>query len=95
MAQTTNLAAGKTAATSTDITVASGAEATIGIFTDAGKIPDNVSLTLLQDTPGIDNVVAELSRELPSVIVKGPNVFRVTRPAFSNLSVNVGVFSET
>ena len=42
MAQATILAAGTTAATSTDVVVAAGGTATVGIFVASGDIPHSV-----------------------------------------------------
>lgn len=42
MAQSTILAAGTTAATSSDVVVAAGANATVGIFMSSGDIPHSV-----------------------------------------------------
>lgn len=41
MAQTTILAAGTTGATSTDVTVAAGSNASIGAFVASGQLPMN------------------------------------------------------
>jgi hypothetical protein len=42
MAQTTILAAGTSSATSTDVTVAAGSTAVVGIFVASGGIPEAV-----------------------------------------------------
>lgn len=95
MAQTTQLAAGTTAATSANIVVASGAVAVVGIFTNSGTelsaAGDNFFATVLQTTPGQPNRVAKLDASNPSITLSGPNTFTVVRNA-SN--VPVGVFSE-
>jgi hypothetical protein len=93
MAQSTILAAAQTAATSTDVTVAAGSVATIGIFA-AGEIPDGVRLSVRQDTPSNDNFITHLHSKKRTVVVAGPGVFRVYRPNISAYGTNVGVFSE-
>lgn len=92
MAQTQILAAGTTAATSTDVTLAAGAHAQISIFTaSTGQIPDAARLELRIDTNGADALVDELTRERQSIHLIGPGVYRVFRPA---QAVAIGVSSE-
>ena len=96
MAQSTILASAQTAGTSTDVTVAAGATAIVGMFAAAGvQIPEGVRCTVLQDTPGNDNAIHFLTAQEPATIVCGPGVFRVWRPAITAYGVNVGVFSDT
>lgn len=98
MAQTTHLAAGQTAATSTDIVVAAGASVSVGLFTDrAGDaIPAALEIWLLIDTPGVDNRVIDLAKEPGNArAVSGPGTYRVSRPLLTAYGVNVGVFAET
>lgn len=90
MAQATVLAAGKTATTSSDVTVVAGSSASIGIFASAGT--PSVSMRLMMDTPGDDVYVCDLTPRQPVVVVSAPGVYRVVRPL---ITVDHGVFSET
>lgn len=90
MAQTTVLASGTTAATSSDIVVAAGASKTVGIF-GAAALAGLGSLKVMLDTPGADIEVTRLTRSQPVVVLSGPGTFRVVR-ALS--AVAVGVFVE-
>lgn len=93
MAQNTILAAGTTAATSSDVVVAAGVTVTIGIFTDnAAGIPGNTGVEVYIDTPGLDRNMFGLSGARPVQLVTGPCTLRAIRPV---VSVNVGVFTET
>lgn len=93
MAQATILAAAKTAAASTDLTVAAGAVATIGIFTDeAGGIPASEGVRLFIDTPGLDLQRYTLSGANPVQVVAGPCTIRAKRRV---TTVNIGVFTES
>lgn len=96
MAQTTPLAAGQAAATSSDIVVAAGASVTIGLFTDhpSGAVPGRFEYWLMADTPAQDRRVVDLGKVAPQVI-SGPGTYRVIRPDISANGVNVGVFVET
>ena len=95
MAQSTILAAAKTAATSTDVTVGSGSTVTIGLFSSAyDRVPAGAIFTVYQDTPGADNVVTTLTDERRSVVLSGPGTFRVGRVAYST-GTAFGVFSES
>lgn len=95
MAQTVRLAPGTAAATSTDIVVAAGNEAVLGIYADTGlqlsAAGSSFYCTVLQVTPGAPNGVEILDATNPSVIVKGPNTYRVVR---NSSAIAVGVFSE-
>lgn len=90
MGQTTILAAGSTAATSSDVTLLSGQEMTVGIFA-AGKLPPNAKLVVSMATPAGDTAVADLTRVRPAVVLSGPGTYRVRRPAITG---SVGVFLE-
>lgn len=93
MAQTVKLAVGATSATSSDITIASGSEAVVGIYRDAGELPRGYKARVYQDTPGsTDTFICELTAEAPVLILSGPGTFRIKRRAMAG--VNVGVFSE-
>lgn len=94
MAQNTILAAGTTAATSTDVVVAAGATVSIGIFTsDAAGIPGNHSVTVFMDTPSQDVPLFQLNGKEPVKAVSGPGTFRAKRGL--GLTTSIGVFTET
>lgn len=93
MAQATILAVGTTAATSTDVTVAAGASASIGIFATSAEPPWDCSANVMMDTPSGDIHVARLERNNPVVVANGPGTFRVVRPV--QPTTDIGVFSET
>ena len=108
MAQSTPLPAGTTEATSTDITVAVGSTAKVGLFVSTGATWDGISpkaaLYITEDTPGADqNVVvggveAVLNVNNRSVLL-GPGVYNVYRPSIAGLvptgHVGIGVFAES
>jgi hypothetical protein len=92
MTQSTILAAGTTAATSSDVVIAAGAVVTVGIFASSGAIPDGVVCSILQDTPGADVLLHDrLDANNPSTQITGPGTFRIARPV---TSVSIGAFSE-
>lgn len=94
MAQSTILAAGITAAVSTDIVVAAGAVVTVGIFcAAAGYLPANVSFRIDQDSPGSDRLAGKLGQACQQTVLSGPGTFRVRRPAYTGTAF--GVFVET
>lgn len=88
----TVLAAGTTAATSTDIMVAAGAVVTVGIFAATTVLEKGQRAIVYQDTPGADVQIAELSMDKPSTVISGPGTFRVKRPALA--VTGIGVFTE-
>lgn len=91
MAQTTVLAAGDTAANSTDITIASGSNVTISLFCSV-DLPLSTSLDIYLKTPSATIMqVGDLNRLTPTVSIYSPGVYYVSRPANSNPGVNVGV----
>lgn len=93
MAQTTVLAAGTTAATSTDIVVAAGASVTVGLFVATGGIAVSGPVgEVWADTPGADIPVATLSVDKPATVISGPGTFRVKRLATSQA---IGVYTES
>ena len=94
MAQSTILAAGQTAATSTDVVLAPGAVATIGLFTSAGPVPSGVEIDVRIDTPGEDNFAAKLTQANQVTVLTGPGTFRAYRRDISAFGVNVGVYTE-
>lgn len=94
MAQTTILAAGQTAATSTDVVVAAGSTVTIGIFTSSGPVPAGVEIDVRIDTPGADNFAAKLTHANQVTVISGPGTFRAYRRNIAAYGVNVGVYTE-
>lgn len=95
MAQATILASAQTAGTSTDVVVAAGSNASVGLFC-TGTLPAGGRLaTLKMDTPGDDIAVAELSAAYPVHVISGPGTYRVVRENIAHKGVNVGVFSES
>ena len=93
MAQTTILAAGTGAATSSNVVVAAGDTVTVGIFA-TGTIPPSIELYVRQVTPGGDNQVARLSHAHQTTMLVGPGTYRVVRKDISALGVSVGVFED-
>ena len=97
MTQTSILAPGVTAGTSTDIVVAAGAAVTVGIYASAADaiLPLVVHFSIWQDTPGGDNKLgnAALRQNARQIVLSGPGTFRVKRPAYSGTAF--GVFVET
>ena len=96
MAQTTILAAGQTPATSTNIVLATGVNATVGIFTDManGDFPTKSPHWLQVATPGADRKLTDLATNPPQLI-SGPGTFRVVRPDMTSFNVNTGVYLES
>ena len=91
MAQTTVLAAGDTAANSSDITVVSGSSVTISLFS-ASVLPLSTSFPIYLKTPSASVIsVGSLSRDQTIVSIYSPGVYYVARTASSNPGVNVGV----
>jgi len=92
MPQSTILAAGTTAATSTDIVLAAGASATVGIFAaTAMALPAGQQFEVVQVTPGAANYVGMLTNGERSVQIVGPGTFQVKRPV---TTAAFGVFLE-
>jgi hypothetical protein len=92
MPQSTILAAGTTAATSTDIVLAAGDTATVGIFAaTAIPLPAGEQFTVVQVTPGAANYVGMLTNNERSVQIVGPGTFQVKRPV---TTAAFGVFLE-
>lgn len=93
MAQSTILAAGNTAATSTDVVVATGVHVVVGIFGAAGtNLPSGTSFTVFVDTPDGDNVQCRLDAGKTQIHLIGPGTFRVARPLYTGSAF--GVFLE-
>lgn len=92
MAQTVQLAVGTTIAQSSDIPIAAGAEAVVGIYAGTGTKLDGQALAyVFQKTPGEANLVATLDSSNPSTIVRGANTVYVQR---ARALAAFGVFSE-
>ena len=90
MAQTTIIAAGTAAATSSNIVLAAGAVATVGIFAaTAIRLPAGEALQVVQVTPGAVNHVGYLSDKDRATQIVGPGTFQVKRPL---TTVAFGVF---
>ena len=93
MAQTTILASGTTAATSTDIVLAAGATAVVGIFSvNPGATLNDNALAVMHVTPGALNYIGALDQTNRSMLINGPGTFRVVRPV---LPVAFGVCLDT
>ena len=87
------LAPGNTAATSTNVVLAAGKTATLGVYSVAnGQLVGTMRFLVLMATPGADNVVAELTNHNRAITVAGPGTFRVKRLASNGTAF--GVFSE-
>jgi len=94
MPQTTILAAGQSAANSTDIVVPQYTAFTVALFS-ASSIPSSFSFTVYQKTPSASVKIATLSTEVPSLSLTSPGTFFVARPDISSGGVNVGIFTES
>lgn len=94
MPQSTVLAAGQSAANSSDIVVPQYTAYTVGLFS-ASAIPSVFSFTLFQKTPSAAVKVATLSTEVPSLSLTSPGTFYVARPDITSGGVNVGVYTES
>ena len=101
MANNTILAPTQTAQTTTDITVASGAQVTVGLYTDRsdGVIPTaGLEYWLVLDNPGsADERIADLGKcRGYATSVPSGGVYRVVIPSgLATYGVNVGVFTYT
>ena len=93
MAQTIILAPGSSAATSTDIVVPAGDVVTVGIYTAIAAVaPTGARFSVMQGTPGADNVLASLNNYSRTTALVGPGTYRVQRPAYAG--TGFGVFTE-
>lgn len=92
MAQSTILAAGVDGSTSSDVVLAAGAVATIGLFVSSGTLQPGTRALVYVDTPGADNIEAELDHIRKETQVVGPATYRVQR---LSAPAAFGVFSET
>lgn len=94
MTQSTVLAAGNSAASSSDIVIAAGATVTVGIFSAvADSVPLGLVFGIDQVTPGASNTIGCLDGLKRQVMLSGPGTFRVKRPAYTGTAF--GVFLET
>ena len=93
MAQSTILAAGTSAANSSDIVVAAGATVTVGMFVASGNLPAQ-PLYLFQKTPGGSVRVAQLSATRPSIAISAPGTYFVARDTNTG-GLSVGAFLES
>jgi hypothetical protein len=89
MAQTTILAAGTTAATSTDFTIAEGSSIKVGIAC-AGAIGSDDVCTIFEVSPLGERVVQQLNSSSPSTLI-GTGTYRVKRKAST---ASVAVYTE-
>ena len=94
MAQNTILAAGTSAASSSNIVVAAGSRVTVGAFVATGSLPIGVELNVVIDTPGADESIGKLTYSSPAFLLNGPGTFRVVRQNISGFGVAVGAFTE-
>lgn len=94
MGQSTILAAGTSAATSSDVVVAAGETVTIGVFSaDSSVLSIGARLSLWLDSPGQDAYVAMFSNTTMAVQVTGPGTYRVRRNEYDGRAF--GAFVET
>lgn len=92
MAQSTILAAALTAGTSSDVVVAVGGVAKVGIFcsdADGSRVPAAAEFILMEDTPGTDNRVVMLNNTYRSHLITAPGTYRVTRNAYAGTAFGV------
>ncbi|UNY40227.1 hypothetical protein KLEP174_gp36 [Pseudomonas phage vB_PcuM_ KLEP17-4] len=90
MAQSTILAAGVTAATSTDIDINNSQTVNVGIFgADGARLPRNVSFLIVMDTPDAPIPIAQIGLMSPVINLSGPGTFRVIRPAYTGAAFGV------
>lgn len=82
--QTTVLAAGTTAADSSDITVEQGESVKIGLFSAAGgEPPMGAEFALVQETPGADDVIQTLGRRQKACVIDAPGIYKIKRSAYT------------
>ena len=91
MAQSTILAAGTTAAQSTDVVIIAGVPKVVGLFVATGALDPGVECVVALKTPGADTVIGKLSKTVPAIQLSGPGTYRVIRKA---VTVAVGVYLE-
>ena len=96
MAQTTITPVGTTAGTqSSDVVIASGASANIGIFVASGDLPADAFFDLYYKTPGAPIKLIQLSLMLPVENVLGPCTAYTIRRSVGSAGTAVGSFSDT
>lgn len=98
MAQTTILAAGSGAATSSDVTVPPGGTAIVSMFIAAGSIPGSISLDVnLVTTAGAIARIGSINGEFPATAIYNPTatamVYRITRPNIASSGYSVGAIA--
>ena len=82
MTQSTILASGTSAGTSSDVTIGAGGSASVGLFVSTGALPASLQATVLMDSPGNTDVqIGTLTSAAPAISITGPGVFRVARIA--------------
>jgi hypothetical protein len=80
MTQTTVLAPGNGAASSSPIAVAAGATVAVGLFVASGSIPANAQFQLVRKTPGADLPISNaLSAATPQYLLNTPGTYQVNR----------------
>lgn len=92
MTQSTILPSGTDDSTSSDLVVAAGAVATVGIFVSSGAVVPGMRAVVFVDTPGADNRLTDLDHVTKQTQVNGPATYRVKRVAAASA---FGVWSET
>lgn len=92
MAQTTIIAAGQTAAVSSDVAVASGGSARLSIH-GASALPRNICLAVVQVIDTTEKVFGQLDWINQSIEV-GAGTWRVKRPLITDYGVDVTVTSD-
>lgn len=96
MAQTTITTAGTASGTqSSDVVIAAGASANIGIFVASGDIPADAYFDLYYKTPGGAIRLAQLSLACPVQNVIGPCTVYTVRREAGKEGTAVGSFSDT
>lgn len=91
MAQNTILAVGTSSTTSTDVVLAAGSTACIGMFVTTGTIDDKAEGRIYVDTPGADNLIYKLTVNDPFRVIGGPCTLRAVRQD----GFTYGFYSET
>jgi hypothetical protein len=94
MSQTTVLAAGTTDATSSAITVAPGANATVSLYS-AGVIDNACNMTVVISTPSGNQVVGSLTKYTPALGIYSPGTYYVVRLGKDMNGVATGAFTES
>lgn len=80
MAQSTVLAPGNAAGSSSTITVASGSTVTVALFVASGFVPSNAQFNLVQKTPGADlPLTTPIGPQAPRVVLSTPGSYAVNR----------------